>query len=206
MLSLHLLQSPKYVQIDEAEHRAVAISHSLTFKDVHESSRAFHLPPQLLPFGLCNAANVVCPDMTLSTARYKLMLRKSNGMRTSDWHRVNDTADFFAGEMENNDDAHHEDIKTLFSKTGHDFRFRYFAALTLVSVTLEFDSAPPPSFCFSFFTVNAVQKSTGFGAIQRMLGNRERIEFALRPILPKDRLLAAAGASLSEPPVKTTDE
>ena len=202
MLSLDVLRTPKYVQRDGAEQRAVAISHTLNFKEVHESSRTFHLPPQLLPFGLCCAAKVVCTDGSTAFARYRLILRKSNGARTSDWHDTNSTVDFFAGEMENSDDSHHEHIKTVFSKTGHDFRFRYFAALTLISATLEFDASPPSAFSLVFFTVNAVDKDLSLTAISRALEKRERIHFTLAPVLPKDRLLAAAGASLSEP----TDE
>jgi hypothetical protein len=205
MLSLNVLRTPKYVQREGAEQRAVAVSHALSFKGVHESSRTFHLPPQLLPFGLCGGAKVVCAEGT-AAVRYKLVLRKSNGMRTSDWHAVNSTVDFFAGEMENSDDSHHEHIKSLFSKTGHDFRFRYFAALTLISATLEFDAPPPDAFSLVFFTVNAVDKELSLGAIGRALEKRERIDFTFTPVLPKDRLLAAAGTSLSEPPSKTPDE
>ena len=204
MLSLGVLKMPKYVQRDGAEQRALAVSHTLSFKDVHESSRTFHLPPQLLPFGFCNGAKVVCADGT-AAAHYRLTLRKSNGMRTSNWHALNSTVNFFAEEMENSDDANHEHIKTLFSKTGHDFRFRYFAALTLISASLEFDAAPPSEFSLVFSTVNAVDAELGLGAITRALEKRQRVDFAFAPILPKDRLLAAAGSALSEPPSKTEE-
>ena len=193
MLTLRLLPFPKYVLLDEADARAVAVAHDLAFTNVKPGMQVFHLPPQLLPFGLCESARV-STDTTGAAAKYRITLRKSNGMRTTAWHDVNSTSSFFAADVENDDDAYHMDIKTMHAQTGHDFRYRYFAALSLLSVTLEFDGAPPADFHLVFHTVNGVPKAVTPSQVADALDRKTRVDFVLPVITPTKRALAAASA------------
>ncbi len=199
MLSLRVLKTPKYVPFEKADMRAISLAHVLTFTVVNPASRTFHLPPHVLPFGLCRAVKL-STDSAASipvSCKYRITLRKSNGMRTSEWQELNTTVNFFSGETENDDDAHHDHLKTMFARTGHDFRYRYFAALTLMSITLEFDGPPPGNFELGFLTANGIDKSVSLSEASTKLERREPLAFCLPPVVPKDRLLAAAGAQLS---------
>lgn len=178
-------------------HRLVTLDHTLSFADVERECKSFAVHPAALPFGLLESV-VVGTAADGDGFQYCVLLSKDTGQRKSAWTPPGVPVPCVHHDMAVDDDARHPDIGAVFDATGHDMRFRMFAAAAIANITIALRGTVPAALTLVFHGANAVPVDMALEDAVAATAAKAPVKFLLGPIRPKDRLSGAVRA-MNEP-------
>jgi len=192
---------PRYKVLPGASHRLVAVSQNIRLEGVPPGLTKLTLPPQYLPFGLLGSVLVSAPAGGTRGLMYTLDIKKATGQRKSKPHAVGSVTSLLSSGMSVDSDELHEDIAAVRRATKHDLRYRLFAAVGLLCITLEFHGGPAPSqVLISFRGANAVPVALKTTEVDAKLKTQQAVEFLVLLATPGERMRAARTAMPGEAP------
>lgn len=183
---------PFYTHRDGAEHRAVATLMCVTISNIAPSTQYVAVDPRVFPFGLLESVVVKggpsSENVVLEFNRI-VMSGVTKGTPTPFGAQTFLTI----GELNVDEDAQHEDIKTVRELSGHDFRYRMVAAATILALKVNFQTTPPPATIqIEFWGVNVLPKDVTVAHATTLLATNKPLAFMLPPLTPKQRFASAA--------------
>ena len=206
---------PFYGHREDAPRRCVATVMTVDIVNIAPDARFVGIPPHVLPFGLLESIIVRrgCGDAdskgassfapaadggSADTGTVCLELRRlvMSGSAKGPAVAYGDRTTLTAGELNVDEDAQHEDLRTVRQLSGHYFRFRAVAAATLLALKVHFESGPvPPSIRLEFWGANVLPADCTPATAAALLDANVRVMFALAPLPPKQRFAAAAATA-----------
>ena len=197
---------PFYSWRDAAPRRCVATVMTVDIANIAADASYVGVPPHVFPFGLLESIIVLQNDggsdtsvppaainikpVTLEFSRL-VMSGTAKGPAVAYGERTTLTV----GALNVDEDAQHEDLRTVRELTGHDFRFRAVSAATLLALKVHFDTtlAPAPaSIRIEFWGMNVLPEDCSLAVATAALAANAPVKFVLPAIPPKQRFEAAA--------------
>ena len=201
--SLRIL--PFYGWRDHAPRRCVSTVMTVDIAGIAADASYVGVPPHVFPFGLLESIIVLrndgtpaapaagVPDAMPVTLEFSRLVM--SGAAKGPAVAYGDRTTLTAGELNVDEDAQHEDLRTVRELTGHDFRFRAVPAATLLSLKVHFDAAAgptPATIRIEFWGMNVLPEDCTLTTATAAIAAGTPIKFVLPAIPPKQRFESAA--------------